>query len=132
MLAGWMHAVCAHGREDSCAHAFVHKQNLEQGLTRRYVLWLLGDVDAVRDSAAPLAEQLCQVSHEQADVAAIHWTQRADGLLCADTGGHVTMYEALTTGLVTALPHDTHIVQAFLDSHFAVTGPRPHNTTEHV
>ena len=129
MLARWMHAGSVHGREDSEAHASAHKQ---KELTCRYVLWLLGDVDAVSDSAAPLAEQLCQVSHEHANVAAIHWTQRADGLLCADTGGHVTMYEALTSGLVTPLPHDTHIVQAFLDSQFAVTGPRPHNNLEHI
>ncbi len=64
----------------------------------RYVLWLLGEVELTSDSAAPFAEQLCQVSCKGADVAAIHWTQRADGLMCADTGGHVSMYETLMTG----------------------------------
>lgn len=60
------------------------------------MLWLLGEVE--RNSSLPFAEQLCQVSYGGADVAAIHWTQRADGLMCADAGGHVSMYETLMTG----------------------------------
>ncbi len=102
-------AVRVRGLEGLQAHALHTSRDLEQKVPCRYVLWLLGDVDAVIDSAAPLAEQLCQVSHKGADVVAIHWTQRADGLLCTDTGGHVTMYEALTSGLDMPNPHDPHI-----------------------
>ena len=64
------------------------------------MLWLLGEVDFGNDSTAPFAEQLCQVSYKSADVAAIHWTQRADGLMCADADGHVCMYESLMTGAI--------------------------------
>ena len=62
------------------------------------MLWLLGEADSGSDSSAPFAEQLCQVGCEGADVAAIHWTQRADGLTCADVSGCVSMYETVMTG----------------------------------
>ncbi|CAL5224911.1 g7676 [Coccomyxa viridis] len=74
------------------------KSSIHVFTIRRYVLWLLGEVDLSSDSSAPFAEQLCQISCEGPDVAAIHWTQRADGLMCADAGGHVSMYETLMTG----------------------------------
>ena len=72
-------------------------------------MWLLGEVDVGTDSSAPFAEQLCQVSCEGADVAAIHWTQRADGLMCADAGGRVSMYETLMTGALHILGVILHV-----------------------
>ena len=63
------------------------------------MLWLLGDEDSPDDSSAPFAEQLCQVTYEQGDVAAIDWTQSSDGLMVADACGHVSMYGTLAGGI---------------------------------
>ena len=62
------------------------------------MLWLLGEVDLSSDSSLPFAEQLCQINYGEGDVAAIDWTQRADGLMCADAAGNVSMYKTLMTG----------------------------------
>ena len=63
------------------------------------MLWLLGDEDCPDDSSAPFAEQLCQVTYEQGDVAVIDWTQSSDGLMVADACGHVSMYGTLAGGI---------------------------------
>ena len=68
------------------------------------MLWLLGDEDSLDDSSAPFAEQLCQVTYEQGDVAAIDWTQSSDGLLVADACGHVSMYGTLAGGIAFSAP----------------------------
>ena len=70
----------------------------------RYVLWLLGDEDSPDDSSAPFVEQLCQVTYEQGDVAAIDWTQSSDGLMVADACGHVSMYGTLAGGIGFSAP----------------------------
>ena len=46
------------------------------------------------EEGAPTAEQICFEEHaSQAPLVALDWTQRGDGLLCADLAGCVTMYK---------------------------------------
>ena len=80
------------------------------------MLWLLGDEDSPDDSSAPFAEQLCQVTYEQGDVAAIDWTQSSDGLMVADACGHVSMYGTLAGGIgfSAPLPEQTAFWQEYL------------------
>lgn len=65
----------------------------------RYFQWLLGDLDAISNVQGPLAEQLCVVERSKSDtITGLDWTHKADGLLCADSSGSVTMLCAVTSG----------------------------------
>lgn len=67
----------------------------------RYFQWLLGDSDAISDELAPLAEQLCVLEEQESScaVTSMDWTHKADGLLCADSSGTVTMFSVVTAGM---------------------------------
>ena len=66
---------------------------------RRYFQWLLGDLEAISNVQGPLAEQLCVVEQSKCDtITGLDWTHKADGLLCADSSGAVTMLGAATSG----------------------------------
>ena len=61
----------------------------------RFFQRLTGDVRAITsEDGSPAAEQLCLEAHaSQAPLVALGWTQRGNGLLCADLAGGVTMYK---------------------------------------
>ncbi len=65
----------------------------------RYFQWLLGDLDAISNVQGPLAEQLCVVELSKSEtICGLDWTHKADGLLCADSSGAVTMLGSVTSG----------------------------------
>ena len=60
----------------------------------RFFQRLTGDARAISEEGGPTAEQLCfEAIASQAPLLALDWTQRGDGLLCADLAGSVTMYK---------------------------------------
>ena len=63
----------------------------------RYFQHLVGDPATVSSNdSAPAAQQLCALSAEAPPVA-LDWTQKGDGLLCADACGGITMYHVSCT-----------------------------------
>ena len=60
----------------------------------RFFQRLTGDVRPVAEEGSPVAQQLCFEEQAcKAPLVALDWTQRGDGLLCADLVGGVTMYQ---------------------------------------
>ena len=51
----------------------------------------MGDPAPPSDDSAPAAQQLCVIA-ARAPAVALGWTQKGDGLLCADDSGGLTMY----------------------------------------
>jgi hypothetical protein len=75
-------------------------------LSNRYMMWVLGDLDPFSsDDSAPLAQQLCYLRHDSAPIIAVDWTQKADGLLIADSSGNINMYKADLAGARPLLQH---------------------------